>query len=105
MSDLLTQKERRAWPRSSNGNRHGLPTCRLQAGRTAQILDVCSGGVLIETAWCLLPGMRVELHLGDAAALFTVRATVVRCQVNARNRDRILYRGALAFEDPLLFAS
>jgi hypothetical protein len=75
----------------------------VRAGGPAQILDLGAGGVLIETAWRLLPGMHVELQLGDAASLFAVRATVVRCQVNSLNGNRSRY--ALSFEDPLLFGS
>lgn len=100
MADALTS-ERRAWPRVSTAERMEMASGRLCPGRSAQIVDVSPGGALIETDWRLLPGMRVELQLGEPVALYRVRGRILRCHVTLLDRDRIRYRGALAFEDQL----
>jgi hypothetical protein len=81
-----------------------MKTGRLRPGRQARIVDVCPGGVLIETEWRLLPGTNVELQLGNSGALYRVKSTVVRCQVSRLASDRIEYRGALAFDHTLTLA-
>ena len=102
MADSLTS-ERRAWPRVSTAERAEMAYGRLRPGRRAQIVDVSAGGALIDTDWRLLPGMRVELQLGEPVALYRVKGRILRCHVALLNRDRIRYRGALAFEDQLAF--
>lgn len=79
-----------------------MTTTRVRPGRVARILDVCPGGVQVETEWRLLPGSKVELQLSEPMTIYTIRGTVVRCQVVVINRDRIEYRGAVAFDEPLM---
>jgi hypothetical protein len=76
---------------------------RLRPGRPARILDLSRGGALIETDWRLLPGARVELQLGDPVVRHQVKGRIVRCHVALLDRERIRYRGALAFEEQLRF--
>jgi hypothetical protein len=102
MADALTS-DRRAWPRMSTVTRAEMAIGRLRPGRAAQIVDVSSGGALIETDWRLLPGTRVELQVGAPVALYRVRGWVLRCQVARLDRERIRYRGAVAFEEQLSF--
>ena len=78
-----------------------LATGRVRPGRLARIVDVCPGGVLVETEWRLLPGSRVELQLNEPMTIYSVKGRVVRCQVVVINRERIEYRGAVAFDQPL----
>jgi hypothetical protein len=61
---------------------------------------VSAGGALIETEWRLLPGTRVELQVGEPA-VFKVTARILRCHVERLDRERIRYRGALAFDERL----
>jgi len=75
-----------------------MDRARLRPGRAACVVDVSSGGALIETDWRLLPGLRVELQLGDPVALFRVAARILRCHVSLVGRSQMRYRGALAFE-------
>lgn len=91
-------RERRATPRVSMLEGTRMEHARLRPGRIAHIVDLSAGGALIETDWRLLPGTRVELRLGEAPASFTVEAQIVRCEVALLSRERIQYRGALAFE-------
>jgi hypothetical protein len=98
------QPERRAWARVSTVEHVGMANGRLRPGRTAQIIDVSPGGALVETDWRLLPGTRVELQLGDPVTLHRVKGRIVRCHVALLDRERVRYRGALAFEEQLLLS-
>jgi hypothetical protein len=64
-------------------------------------LDLSSGGALIETDWRLLPGARVELQFGESSVPLRVTARILRSHVALVSRERIRYRGALAFEENL----
>ena len=89
--------ERRAAPRVSPAG-EGWDRARLRPGRTAEVVDLSAGGALIETDCRLLPGVRVELQLGDPKRPLAVVGRVLRCEVALVRRDRIRYRGALAFD-------
>jgi hypothetical protein len=80
-----------------------MDRARLRPGRTAIIVDLSSGGALIETDWRLLPGMRVEVQVGEPVPLFRVAGRILRCHVALLGRERIRYRGALVFEQPVSF--
>jgi hypothetical protein len=95
--------ERRAWPRVTTVACPRFARGKLRPGRPAQIVDVSAGGALIETEWRLLPGTRVDLQVGEPVALYRVRARILRCHVALLDRERIRYRGALVFEEPLAF--
>jgi len=95
--------DRRASPRLPAFHIAGMERARLRPGRMAHIVDVSSGGALIETDWRLLPGMRVELQLGEPVPLFRVAGRILRCHVALLDRERIRYRGALMFEEQLPF--
>lgn len=94
--------ERRAAPRVRAFAAPGMERARLRPGRTALIVDLSSGGALIETDWRLLPGVRVEMQIGEPAALFRVAGRILRCHVALLDRGRIRYRGALMFDEELL---
>jgi hypothetical protein len=91
--------ERRASARVAGCALPGMDRARLRPGRTAHIVDLSSGGALIETDWRLLPGMRVEIQVGEPVPLFRVAGRILRCHVALLGRERIRYRGALMFEE------
>lgn len=97
------RRERRASARVLALTMEGMNRARLRPGRTADIVNLSSGGALIETDWRLLPGMRVEMQVGDPVPLFRVAARILRCHVALVDRARIRYRGALLFDKPLPF--
>jgi hypothetical protein len=95
--------ERRAAPRTSALTGSGMHRARLRPGRTAYVVDLTSGGALIETDWRLLPGTRVEMQIGDPVPLFRVGGRVLRCHVALLEHQRVRYRGALVFDYQLPF--
>jgi hypothetical protein len=102
MADTV-DKERRAFARTSTLDRVDLANGMLRPGRVAKVVDVSPGGALIETDCRLMPGMSVELQLGEPVMLYRVRGRILRCHVAMLDRERIRYRGALVFEQPLPF--
>jgi hypothetical protein len=94
--------ERRTWPRISTVDHVAMANGRLRPGRTAKIVDLSSGGALIETDCRLFPGARVELLLGEPVLLCRVKGRILRCHVALLDRERIRYRGAVAFEERLM---
>jgi hypothetical protein len=100
MAESLTH-ERRATPRVATCPGDGLDRARLRPGRTALVVDLSAGGALLETDWRLLPGTRVELQLGDPKPIVTIAGRILRCHVALVDRERIRYRGALAFDVPV----
>jgi hypothetical protein len=95
--------ERRAWPRSSAVGRQEIAGARLLPGWYARIIDLSSGGVLIETECRLLPGTQVELQLVGSGALRRVRGRVIRSHVAVLDHHQgIRYRGALMFDGELV---
>jgi hypothetical protein len=95
--------ERRVHPRVTTGERPDIARARLRPGRTARVVNVSRGGALIETDSRLLPGAAVDLQLGDPIALYRVRARILRCHVALLEGHRIRYRGAMMFEERLVF--
>jgi PilZ domain len=91
-------EERRASPRISPVTMAGIDRARLRPGRCAYVVDLSSGGALIEADWRLLPGIRVELQVGEPVPLFRVTGRILRCHVALLERERIRYRGAVKFE-------
>ena len=75
-----------------------IPSARLRTGDPLLILNIGTGGALVESRTRLLPGALIDVQLSDAEGSRSVRARVVRCSVSVLDRDRGLhYRGALAF--------
>ena len=95
--------ERRASPRVRPLTMTGMERARLRPGRTAHVLDLSADGALIETDWRLLPGMRVEMQLGEPVPLFRVAGRVLRCHVAQLERECIRYRSALMFDERVPF--
>ena len=78
-------RERRASPRVLGLAMAGMERARLRPGRTAHIVDLSAGGALIETDWRLLPGMRVEMQVGEPipcfASLAASSGVMWRCSI------------------------
>jgi hypothetical protein len=71
---------------------------RLRAGRELVVLDVSSGGALVEGLARLLPGTHVDIHVVTPLGRVLVRSRVSRASVSILAADAITYRGALIFD-------
>jgi hypothetical protein len=74
-------------------------------GREVTLINISSGGALVEGNARLLPGTHVDLQLLVSGVRETIRARVVRCMVCGLNRhEGIRYRAALVFQRRLDYA-
>jgi hypothetical protein len=74
---------------------------RIRPGHTADVLDLCAFGALVDTAHRLRPGTFVELQIETPSYRAHVRARVVYARVSDLTADRVRYCGGLAFERAL----
>ena len=74
---------------------------RLRAGRQLSVINISDTGLLAQGEMRLLPGTHVEVHLMTPEGRLLVRSRVVRAFVCHVARERIEYRGAIAFERPV----
>jgi hypothetical protein len=65
------------------------------------LIDISSGGALIETGHRLLPGTSVELLLERHHYRASVRGRVLRCSVVRLHPSSVCYRGAIGFDRSL----
>lgn len=90
--------DRRQASRRHSFGEHGIEHARVRPGREVLIVNVSSGGVLVETPHRLLPGSQIELHLRTADRRVSVRGRVLRCAVARLRADDLWYRGAIGFD-------
>jgi PilZ domain-containing protein len=93
--------ERRHSRRRRGLSEHGIASARVRRGVIVSIVDVSAGGVLVETAHRLLPGMPLEIHLERGRHISTVRGRVLRCSVARVSASLVCYRGAIGFDQHL----
>lgn len=97
--------ERRRAPRVRFAGGVLPPPARLRHWADVTVVDLSSGGALIEGVFRVRPGARVELRIGVEAERISVQARVLRCFVSALDRQRgVRYRAALAFDVPVVVA-
>jgi hypothetical protein len=71
----------------------------LRPGYAVTLVDLSSGGALIQGPRPLRPGARVHLQLMNGSRRLAIGACVLRCSVaSLDSRDGVLYRGALKFD-------
>jgi hypothetical protein len=72
----------------------------LRPGCEVRVVDVSSGGALVQGERPLRPGARVHMQVVTSARTFTLTAHVLRCAVwTLHPLDGVTYRGALQFDD------
>jgi hypothetical protein len=98
MDAAVTHRDRRRAPRRAPHAGEPLSRVRVRAGRELSVVNVSSGGVLVEGDARLLPGTHLEVHVIAASGRTLVRSRVTRAYVAELWADRVLYRAALAFE-------
>ena len=95
---MTISDERRRTPRWIPHPSEPVARLRLRAGRELQVVNVGRAGALVEADGRLLPGTCVDVHVMTVDGRELVRSRVVRAYVSELSAERIVYRGALAFE-------
>lgn len=90
--------ERRRFARRAPAGDEPIARVRLRTGRELLVIDASNAGALIEGTVRLLPGTHVEVHIVTGNGRVLVRSRIVRCYVAALDAQRVVYRGALAFD-------
>jgi hypothetical protein len=70
-----------------------------------QIVNVSTGGVLVETPSRLRPGTNVDLRIETGGRVAETRAEVSRCYVSRVLAHQVMFRAALAFEHEVSWLS
>ena len=91
------QPERRR-ARRGGAQEHAIVKARIRPGHEVTLIDLSSGGALVEANRRLLPGSAVELQIHAEDRQATMRGCVVRCNVVQVRPASMCYRGAIAFE-------
>jgi hypothetical protein len=102
---VTERAERRRTPRRMPDASEPTARLRLRTGRELTVVDVAATGALVETEGRLLPGTGVDVHVMTTEGRELVRSRVVRSFVWSLSAERIVYRGALAFERQMELAS
>jgi hypothetical protein len=97
----MVSGERRRAPRRRPYASEPLSRMRVRAGRELDVVNISSTGALVEGEARLLPGRHVDVHVISSSGRMLARSRVVRAFVSVLASDRVLYRGALAFEQPV----
>ncbi len=90
--------ERRRMRRLKRPDEHRITAARIRPGHIARIVDVSAVGALVESAYRLLPGASVELHVQTDIHHVRVRGEVLRASVATLRHDAVCYRGAIRFD-------
>ncbi len=77
---------------------HGIVLARVRPGYDVTLIDVSSGGALVEGTHRLLPGAAVELHLETPHRRTAIRGRILRCTVWRLRSASVCYRGAIGFD-------
>lgn len=102
-SSLRPLTNRRLAARTSAVSELGILQARVRPGHEASVIDISAHGALIETALRLLPGRQVELQIERGDQITAIRGRVVRCRVERVLASVVAYRGAIGFEQPLVW--
>jgi hypothetical protein len=90
--------DRREARRMEAAEEHRIMSASVRPGHRVRLVDVSSGGALVETNHRLLPGTTVELQLESGTKRASVPGRVVRCAVVRLRPTWVCYRGAIAFD-------
>jgi hypothetical protein len=94
---MLKKSERRAHPRHSGEELNWVRVARLKRGDAVTLVDLSSGGALLETEVPLKPGTSLTLEIIGEKLETTVPFRVLRCFVANLRGETMVYRGACSF--------
>lgn len=90
--------ERRRWPRQFFAGGRLPPRARVHPGDIVTLVNVSSGGALVESDLRFRWGARCDLEWVAADSVVSVAARVVRCFVARLDASAVRYRTALRFD-------
>jgi hypothetical protein len=71
--------------------------------RQAQVVNISSGGLLIEVSLRLLPGTKTQLEIVRTHGPLSISGRIVRSEVSGISQGALQYYVAIAFDRPLDF--
>lgn len=81
----------------------GAAQATLRPGCEMSVIDLSTGGALVQAHRPLRPGARVHVRIVADGRTFALAARVLRCMVwSLTGEEGVVYRGALQFEHPCL---
>ena len=95
--------ERRVHQRLRPDEVQWLRKLRLKNGPDVSLVDISSGGALVDARVQLKPGASVTLQLAAAGRLIEIPSDVLRCGI-ATLEGAATYRGAFIFAEPIALA-
>jgi hypothetical protein len=96
-------RERRIHQRLRPHDVQWLRKLRLKNGPEVSLIDISSGGALVDARVQLKPGSSVTLQMSANTRLIDIRSDVLRCGI-ATLEGAATYRGAFVFAEPLALA-
>jgi hypothetical protein len=102
MEAAVAACERRAADRRFGVREHGIGHVRVRPGHHAVLVDLSTGGALVETTHRLLPGAIVEIQIETPDSRTAIRGRVLRSVVWQLRAAAVTYRGAIRFDVPLV---
>jgi hypothetical protein len=93
--------DRRKGVRCRSIEQHGIVSARVKPGQDVELIDISSGGALVEGMRRLLPGTAVELFLATGDVCASIRGRVLRCSIVGLKPTSVSYRGAIGFDSDL----
>ena len=97
-------RDRRAHARHPRHELEWLRSIRLKFGPAVSVIDLSSGGVLIETTTPLRPGSTTAVTIHGHGLVETAPLHVLRCEV-AGIQQGVVYRGACVFDRTIALPS
>jgi hypothetical protein len=95
-----TDEDRRVHPRRSREELDAAPAVRIHGHRAVSLVNLSTGGALIETPFQLRPGSRVIAEMLASGQRMQVPLRLLRCYVSDLQRG-LWYRAACEFDQAL----
>jgi len=96
--EAALERDRRLARRLECAHCHRIRSARTRTGDRIFVINVCAGGMLIETTRRLLPGSFVELQMETDLDRVSVRGRVLRCSISDLRAAGVTYRSAVLFD-------
>ena len=94
----MTHRPDRRISQRQSATARGILSVRVRPGHDAWLVNVCTGGALIETAHRLLPGCIVDILLAGVERSVSMRGRVMRSTVARLRATSVWYRAAICFD-------